>query len=456
MAANQDFTGFNSQADALYNSEKLSKVLQILYTQSTFLQISEEHKEYEMIKKKKASNQNARSVNFMLKLNYGASAVGASGTGEFKFKDQDQSLLEEKAAVFKQKTSTIGISYSLLKRAKTAPVFSNPFKEEVESKSVIQKRLMASEVHRDGSAVIGVVSAHTTGAADSEIEVTFTSDSNGNERHVEYGDKLVIKASADGSDSVSGLVVTVTDKVRETNTIKGTISAAVAADELDGGVVFRQADTTDFVGNADFKACLDANASGAGVAIDQVSLNLVGFESLYSADGRKVHEITMSGITAGTEYDNAGALIDLDSLYGALDKVKIRNGRSAAKWTQLLAANETLRSIIDGQETDRRLVSPTDNSRGFSGFSYVHDNSKLEMGTTEYVFADRIWSMPEGEGVCEMWGKDFEEVEIGGQREFMALSGGERVAGMRKYFCGYCTYLSRRPSLVLKIKNFTV
>lgn len=461
MAGNQLFDGpgqnLGTQVDALYNSEKLSKVLQILYTQSTFLQISEEHKEYEMIKKKKVSDQNARSVNFMLQLNYGASAVGASGTGEFSFKDQDQSLLEEKAAIFKQKTSTIGLSYSLLKRAKTAPVFANPLKVEVEAKSTVQKRLMASELHRDGSAVIGVIASHTAAvAAKDEIEVVFTADTNGNERHCEFGDKLVVKAAADGSDEVATLVLTVTDKVREGNKIKAIASAIVGANALDTGVVFRQADTTDFVGIADFKASIDANAAPAGEKMDQTSFNLVGFESLYANDGRSVHEIVMSGVTAGTEYDNQGALIDLDSLHGALDKVKIRNGRSAAKWTQLLAANETLRSLIDGQETDRRLTSQSDNKRGFSGFGYIHDNSTLEMGTTEYVFADRIWSMPEGEGVCEMWGKDFEEIEIGGANEFMTIENGQRKAGIRKFYCGYCTYLSRRPSLVLKISNFTV
>ncbi|MHA1290936.1 MAG: hypothetical protein ACTSPB_26425 [Candidatus Thorarchaeota archaeon] len=113
MAAGQNFTGFNSQADALYNSEKLSKVLQILYSKSVMVQISEEHKEYEMITKKKSGEENGRSYNFMIQTDFGPAAVGASATGEFQFKDQAQSTLVEKAAIFKQKTATIGLSYSL-------------------------------------------------------------------------------------------------------------------------------------------------------------------------------------------------------------------------------------------------------------------------------------------------------------------------------------------------------
>ncbi|MCP3700839.1 MAG: hypothetical protein GY920_20420 [Aliivibrio sp.] len=458
MAAGQNFTGFNGQADALYNSEKLSKVLQILYTKSVMVQISEEHKEYEMLQKKKAGEENGRSYNFMLQTDFGPSAVGASATGEFQFKDQDQSNLEEKAAIFKQKTATIGLSYSLLKRAAKAPTFENPLAVEVKSKAVIQKRLMASEFHRDGTAIIAQVATHTTGAVGAEIVLTLAAGRGGEERYCEYGDILLSRADADGSESVAGLSLEVVNKDRAGNTITvKLIGAGVAANELDDASLFRKADTDDFVGNADFLSNITAQATPAGVAFDQVSLNLCGLETLYAADGRKVHEITMSGVTAGTVFDGGGNSISLDDFHGALDDVKIRNGRASAKWTQLLASNETLRSVIDGQEQDRRLWSNGDTKRGFSGFGYIHDNSTLEMVTTEYVRSDRIWSIPQADGVCMMIGKDYEDVSIGGQKEFMAInSSGARAAGMRKYLCGYLVYLSKRPAYTVSIRNFIV
>ena len=57
MASGQNFAGYNGNADPVYNSERLSKVLQIKYTQGVYGQLSKAHKEYEMIKKMKAGEE---------------------------------------------------------------------------------------------------------------------------------------------------------------------------------------------------------------------------------------------------------------------------------------------------------------------------------------------------------------------------------------------------------------
>ncbi len=185
MASGQDFNGLNTQADPLYNSEKLSKVLQILYSKSVYVQISEEHKEYEMITKRKAGEENGRSYNFMIQTDFGPAASGATDTGEFQFKDQAQSTLVEKAAIFKQKSTTIGLSYSLMKRAAKAPTFENPLTVEVKSKATITKRLMASEFHRDGSGIVAKVASHTTGVDGADIVLTLAANRGGEERYLE-------------------------------------------------------------------------------------------------------------------------------------------------------------------------------------------------------------------------------------------------------------------------------
>ena len=138
------------------------------------------------------------------------------------------------------------------------------------------------------------------------------------------------------------------------------------------------------------------------------------------------------------------------------DEVKIINGSKKSKYTQFLAANETLRSVIDGQEQDRRLNSAKDKQRGFSGFVFTHNDSSLEMLTTEYVRDDRIWSLPESQECCIMVGKDFAPVTLDGQAQFMAISGGQRVAGLRRYMESDMVYISKRPSLALRITDFTV
>jgi hypothetical protein len=463
MAAGQDFGGYNSSADALYNSENLSKVLQIKYSNSVYGQISDEHKEFEMIKKKKVGDEVGRSLNFMLLTDYGPSAIGATGTGAHAFKDQAQANIDEKAAFMKQKSSTIGLSYSLLKRAAKANTFENPLSIEVDSKASAYKRLMASEFHRDGSGVVGKVASHTTDSptvVGGSIVITLASGRGGESRGLEFGDILLAR-KADGTEASAGSSLVVSDKSRSANTVTVTVAgASVAAAALDAAWLFRKSDVDDIIsgGNttADFLAINDAQVTPAGKEFDKLALNCAGLETLYANDGRKIHDITMSGVTAGTVYDVEGTPISLDDLYGALDKVKIIAGRARHKWTQLMASNETLRSIIDGQEQDRRLQANSDKERGFGGFKYVHDDSSLEMLTTEYVRDDRIWSIPEGKGVCEMIGKDFEDVQIGGQKEFMQLSGGVRKAGFEKYLVSYMVYLSRKPNAVVSLRNFTV
>ena len=55
-----------------------------------------------------------------------------------------------------------------------------------------------------------------------------------------------------------------------------------------------------------------------------------------------------------------------------------------------------------------------------------------------------------------MIGKDYAPVSLGSQKEFMAIAGGSRVAGLRRYMEADMVYISKRPSLALKISDFTV
>ena len=454
MATNQNFSGFNSSADPVFNSEKLSKVLQIMYSKGVYGQISEEHKEYEMIKKMKVGEEVGRSLNFQLQLDFGPSAVGATSVEEYTFKEFDQPTLEEKAAFMKAKGITLGISLKLLKRSAKSPKFENPLKVEVDSKSTATKRLLCGELHKDGTGIYGKVAA-----VDGNV-ITLADGRGGEARAIELGDKLSVR---DGLGDEKA-VISVSDKDRAANSITVDDATGVLADHY----LFRAADISDLgqgstIGGGNLSqdaiivAAIAAETNPATVEFDKVSLNLCGFETLFASDGRVVHGITMSGVTKGTEFAVGGTPISLDDLYGAFDKVKIINGSKKSKYTQLLAANETLRSMIDGQEQDRRLNSNSDKERGFAGFCYQHNDSKLEMLTTEYVRSDRVWSIPESKDACIMVGKDYAPVTLGSQKEFMAIgAGGQRVAGLRRYMEADMVYISKRPSLALKISDFTV
>ena len=66
------------QIDAAAN---LGKLLQIVYTDGIVNQISEDFRDWEMVTKKKVSDEAARSVNFMLQTALGARAIGWSPQG---------------------------------------------------------------------------------------------------------------------------------------------------------------------------------------------------------------------------------------------------------------------------------------------------------------------------------------------------------------------------------------
>ena len=305
------FDGFSSSADPVFNSEKLSKVLQIMYSKGVYGQISEEHKEYEMIKKMKVGEEVGRSLNFQLQFDFGPSAVGATAVDEYVFKEQDQPTLEEKAAFMKAKGVTLGISLKLLKRSAKSPKFENPLKVEVDAKAIASKRLLCGELHKDGSGVYGKIASHSAStAAGQEIDVVLESDRGGEVRAIELGDLLSIRA-VNGSEVAT---LKVTDKDRAADSLKATVSEIVNVDAAAGNYVVRKADLDERAAeagtaastNTKIAAAIDAyekaetgqsSGGGAGDVVDtefdKLSLNLCGLETLFASDGRKVHDIKM-------------------------------------------------------------------------------------------------------------------------------------------------------------------
>ncbi|MHA1290935.1 MAG: hypothetical protein ACTSPB_26420, partial [Candidatus Thorarchaeota archaeon] len=110
---------------------------------------------------------------------------------------------------------------------------------------------MASEFHRDGTAIVAKVATHTVVAEDADAVLTLAGSRGGESRYIEVGDILLARKDSDGTESVAGLSLVVVSKSRAANTITVTATgAAIGANDLDDASLFRKADTDDFVGTS--------------------------------------------------------------------------------------------------------------------------------------------------------------------------------------------------------------
>ncbi len=458
-----------SQIDAAAN---LGKLLQIVYTDGIVNQISEDFRDWEMVTKKKVSDQAARSVDFMLQTALGARAIGWSPQGSSaSFPNAQQVTASEKSAGYNEIFSTIELEYDLWDRALSgAKKYVEPLALEITSKGIAQKRRLSIDVHGDGRGLIGITHATTAAAEPSasttEVVVPFAANGDG-VRYCEYGDAISFYNSAGAAaDSWAtfdyGLVVD-KDRVNNKVTIQGYTSSNVAlsAAENDafiielnavkGSYTYRRDQTT----KGDYSSAIASQGE-----VNNLTEVLPGFESLFANDSRTMNGITMRGATAGTRYSCGDQPFDMSYIQKGMDKVKTIVGQGRYKYKQCLSSPETITTLIDAQETDRRLISINDDKRGFKGFGYQHGNDQLAFMETEFVHGERVWILPEGgkeSGVCELHGKDFKDVKVGNQDMFLRPSAS--TAGhdpfVRKYMFGYMALITRHPAAGLALTDFT-
>lgn len=453
----------------LDNAANLGKLLQIMYTDGIVNQISEDFRDWEMITKKKVGDQAARSINFMLQTTLGARAIQWSAQGSSAaFPSAQQVTASEKSAGFNEVFSTIELEYDLWDRALSAPdKFIEPLALEVTSKGIAQKRRLSIDLHGDGTGLIGTVHASTavSDAGGNTVLITFADNGDG-ARYCEYGDAISVY-NTDGSVEVTesagefsyGLV---TDRDRDANTV--TVECYDVADATVAGsavVTDLASAASHLVYRYDQPTKTDTTVAVASRGeYNNLTEVMPGLESLFSADGRTMHGITMSGATKGTHYDCNNQPFDMSFIQKGMDKVKTITGQGRFKYKQALAAPETITALIDAQETDRRLISISDDKRGFKGFGYQHGADQLAFMETEFTHGKRVWILPEGgkeSGVCELHGKDFKDVKVGNQDMFLKASGaGGYSPNVQKFMFGYMTLLTRYPAAGLQLNNFTV
>lgn len=441
----------------------LGNLLQIAFSNGVRNQISVDFRDFEMIKRAKVSSSAARELRFMFQRSLGAAAIQYRdpGTSGRAFPTADQVSLRENTAKFKEINATIELEQNLYARAVKSPdKYAEPLAIELDSKASAAKRRLAADLYGDGTGVMGTIASVAISSGNVVVTLNSTDTTRGHVGFFEYEDKLIHKAAA----GTSGSAVTlssgtfdywrVREKDRENNKVtlravntSGAESDVSAFSPSAGEVFYRNGQPT-------FPNL--SSISDYGTATEVIA----GLESLVAADGRTIHGIVMSGALAGTRQDCSANPIDVKWIQKGLSKVKVNVGQDRYRWKMMSMAPETLDSLIESRETDRRFNSMEDGARGTRKFVYQHQNDSLDCYTTEYCPPKRIYILPEAKSsdkVLEFHGSDFEAVKGNGMSEWHLKpgSGGGHVNTMVSYLQAIGVLICKHPASVLTLHNFT-
>jgi len=450
---------------------RLGSLVQTVFSNGVRNQISEDFRDFEYIGKFRDGRSLAREIKFMFLEDYGLQGIQYRdpGTSGRSFPTGRQSTISEKVAKFKELNATIELEYNLWYRAMKSPEkYGEPLALEMDSKMRGLKRRLAADFHGDGTGVVGTVASAAVESPASDKLVFTLSTANTARGHVgffEFGDILVLKASAGTASALDTNLatepvywrVTARDRANAQVTLQGLDSSLASAGTMNavsvqptaGDVFYREGQPT----------VPDLTAAIADYGL--VTEVPAGLESLVSDDGRVVHDITMSGATAGSMYDAGGNLIDANHFQAALDNVKVAVGQGKYAWKMAIMAPETHASLIEGREVDRRFHTVEDNKRGVRFWAYQHQNDSVEAYTSEYALPKRVRFIPEGKAdggkVLQYWASDFEMVKgpIAGDWHLKPGSSGGHVNNIIGYMQGVCVFICNHPAAIASIDNFT-
>jgi hypothetical protein len=442
---------------------QLGNLLQILFTNGVRMNISQDFRDFEMIRRAKAGSSLARELRFALQTSLGPSAIQYRNPGETNraFPAAQRASVSEYTAKFKEIAATIELEYNLWERASKSPEkYAEPLALEIDSKTSSSKRRLAADLYGDGTGVVGTIASQTVVNNDAVVTLSSANAARGHVGFFEFGD-LIVHYAANGGAGSSVTVGSGTfshwrilDKDRDNNTVTlqavNTAGADVATSSWSptaGEVFYRIGQNTipDLTSISDYGT---------------VSEVMAGLESLVASDGRTVHGMVMSGALGGSRVNAGGNPIDVKYIEKVMNKVKIAAGQDRYKWKMMCMSPETHSSFVESRETDRRFQTVDDNKRGVKVFAYIHGNDTLECYTSEYVPQKRVYILPEAKNsdkVIEFHGSDFSTVKQPGGSDFLLkpYSSGGYSNMIVSYLQSTGVYICKHPSSVAIIENFT-
>lgn len=444
----------------------LGKFLQIAFTSGVFNQLNRTFPDFEMVKKFRVGDPNWREQRFLLQTSLGPSAIQYNNPGSLSstFPKAQRIGISEKIAVSKEIDATVEIEYNLYKKALNSPLkYAEPLALEMQSKAIAAKRRIAADLYGDGTGVIGTVDTVTFEGGKLKIVLKETNTDRGHVGLFEYGDLVTPRTAAGAaqfpgvsSGTVAALRVfsrsrkdklVVLEAVNEDGAV---LSVNSVGDVAGGNLVYRsgQTDVPDL--------------SGAVADYGLVSNVFAGYESLLANDGRKVHGIEMSGITAGTHVDCNNQLIALKYVQEALSEAKVAVGQGLYTWDMLVMSPEARDSLVEADEEKRRLtVADSKRVQGAKAFIFQHENDTLEVVSSEYCSKKRAYALPKQSAgqsaMMQLYFTEMAPVDVGsGKLHLKPASGGGHERRIASYMEGQIALLCTHPAAGVVLENFIV
>ncbi len=451
----------------------LGRILQIAYSKGIRVQISQDYRDYEMVKRAKVEGHAPRSIDFYFQqgLLPANTQWRRPGQQNRAFPRAFQPSTAEYSATLKEVQSSIELEMNLWERAKVSPKkYAEPLQMILNSNMVSTKREMARALWQDGTGVIAQLGASAAALSSPTSNVIrFTLDqsdtSRGHVGYCEYQDILALRTSAgvatafDSSLATEPVYWKVVGKSRENGYVdmqgldanfEPVASITSITTQAESGSVFYKYDQPTFP---------DLTAITSSTEYNDLTETLVGLETLAANDNRKIHGIQMTGINGASEVDCANNPLDLLYFNKLMDQAKIEVGAEQYRWKQAVCAPEAHSRLIESRETDRRFMSWQDAVRGTEVFGIKHRMDKIELVDSEYVHPKRLYCLPEaknGEKVIEFHGTDFKSVAAKEGDEFLVkVYNGQYVDSMVSYMQAACVLIAKHPKAIARLRNFS-
>lgn len=443
----------------------LGTFLQIIYSKGIYVQTSRDYSDWEMIKMNNLKISPGRQYDFQLNTSLAPASTQRRNPGAANraFPKGFRIAHDEYSAKFKEIQTTIEVDGQLLARAAETPEkYAEVWATQAELSLDGARRVMASELYRDGTGALGHVASAVPGAA-GRYTVTLNNDRSANNTlsyagWFELDDILILKTRA-GGDSAGTTSATVPVYYR-----------VISIDELANTVLVQELDDN----FADANKGVAPAATEVFYRFDQqifpdldsvfdygdVATPITGLEGLAADDGRLVHGMSLEGALAGSRVNANGQSIDVKFLEQALNKGKRRTGKDRYDWKKLCTSYQTRSALVESKEVDRRFVAVTDNSRGSAEFNFIHGESQLRLTTSEYIPEDVAWMLPEmkasGDKVLEYVGDEMKVAKYGNMPDFhfKHIASGQRVDVVEQHMRGVNLLLCKHPAAILSVVGF--
>ena len=461
-------------ATANVSSLTLGKLLKTLSKGAVYNQLSSASEAWDYVKKVTDGDATGREYHYEVMTSYGPAAVQATGfSATSKFPIGQRSVVAEATAQYKDFDMTIEYDLTLENKSGSELVaYAKPLAHEVNAKTIVAGRLASAWLFGEGSGAIGVNSTVTISTADTVTCILSTTSANAGRSHsgwFELNDKLKCYSTAGvlhntittgGGDIVADYYL-VTSVNQDTDTV--ILAPYTSADVLLNVSSATPPALAPAAGDVWYRYQTTANDLTAISTNDYNTLSevMVGLESLAADDGRIVNGLTMSGATAGNRFDCSGAVIAGSHFNSLMLKgMRRTGGQTDGKKITVSKAwmhDRTLGVALEQAAANRQFFNTQDVNTGIGSTGHKFKKMFIDFESCEFVPLARVWILPDQKGPLEFAGRDYSDVDVGGQGVFLkGSSTGQYYKQGQKFLSGAGVLAARHPAAINVLTNFVL